>query len=195
MMRACSHNRVVLRTEEIAPRQPLPIDRRTYHQLGELGAFQGRRVQLVYGTIIDMSPMGVPHRDALRILNRYLVNLTPPRLDVMVQLPVVVADDSEPEPDFCLVPHGRAEEVLHPVLVIEVADSSANLDLGPKARLYAEAKIPEYWVIELGSRATVVHRTPRRGRYTSVKRVPWSRSLTSSAVPELTVNLANVLPR
>lgn len=194
--RAQPHNRSVLTAEEIAPRRAVPLSRTAYHQLGELGAFAGRRVQLVYGTVIDMSPMGTQHRDAIRVLNRSLVNLTPPAFDVMVQLPVEVSDDSEPEPDFAIVPKLEADETeLRPLLAIEVADSSLKLDLGPKARLYAEAKIAEYWVLDLGGRTTVVHRTPRAGKYASVRRVPWSKPLSASTVPGLTVQLSAVLHR
>ena len=96
------HNLAVLTAEQIAPKRAVPILRTTYHQLGELGVYAGRRVQLVYGTVIDMSPMGTPHANAIRMLNRSFVTHTAPDIDVMVQLPIAAADDSEPEPDFGL---------------------------------------------------------------------------------------------
>ena len=123
----------MLTTAEIAPKRAFPILRSTYHQLGEAGVFQGRRVQLVYGTIIDMSPMGIPHRTALRVLNRTFVELVPRTWDVMVQVPLDLADDSEPEPDFSFVPRFTPGEVEpHAAVVMELADSSLKLDLGPR---------------------------------------------------------------
>ena len=185
----------MLTTAEIAPKRAFPILRSTYHQLGEAGVFQGRRVQLVYGTIIDMSPMGIPHRTALRVLNRTFVELVPRTWDVMVQVPLDLADDSEPEPDFSFVPRFTPGEVEpHAAVVMELADSSLKLDLGPKARLYAEAKIPEYWVLDLSAHQTVVHHSPRAGRYTKVRRVPWIRVCESKQIPELSVRFADVLP-
>lgn len=68
----------MLTAEQIAPRRAVPILRTTYRQLTELGAYQGRRVQLLYGTVIDMSSMGTPHAMAIRLLLRYFVTQTPP---------------------------------------------------------------------------------------------------------------------
>jgi Uma2 family endonuclease len=185
----------VLTAEEIAPKRAVPILRTTYHQLGELGVYQGRRVQLIYGTVIDMSPMGTPHANAIRVLNRFFVSNTPANIDVMVQLPLAAAVDSEPEPDFAFVRALKGPSEDHPstaLLVVEVADSSLKLDLGPKATLYAECKVPEYWVIDLKTRSTAVHRAPKKGKYTSVRRVPWATALTSDALG-LTVRLGDLL--
>lgn len=187
----------MLTMEQVAPHRLVPMKRATYHRLGELGEYQGRRVQLVFGSVIDMSPMGTPHRNAIRVLNRFFVELAPREFDVMVQLPLAVADDSEPEPDFAFVPRlvEADEEFVEAQLVVEVSDSSLKLDLGPKARLYAEANVPEYWVIDLAGHGTVVHRGPKGGKYRSVRRVPWSRSLTSSVIPQLSVRFDEVLGR
>jgi len=173
----------------------VPILRSTYHQLGEAGVFEGRRVELVSGNIIDLRPMSASHRTALRVLSRPLVELVPRAWDVMVQVPLDLADDSEPEPDFSFVPRFTPGEVEpHAAVVMELADSSLKLDLGPRARLYAEAKIPEYWVLDLSAHQTVVHQSPRAGRYTKVRRVPWSRVCESKQIPELSVRFADVLP-
>jgi Uma2 family endonuclease len=51
------------------------------------------------------------------------------------------------------------------MLVVEVSDSSAAFDLSRKAALYAEAGVPEYWVLELGRRRLVVHRQPDGAEY------------------------------
>jgi Uma2 family endonuclease len=181
------------------PPRPWRLTRARYHQLGELGVFEGRRVQLLYGTVFDMSPMGTPHSMAIRVLTRALTSATLDQaLDVMVQLPLAAADDSEPEPDFAILPTLTQELEDHPataLLVIEVADSSLKLDLGPKATLYAACRIPEYWVIDLQGGTTVVHRRPARSGYSTVRRIPWSRELRSSAVPAVKLTLASLLRR
>lgn len=184
--------------EQLAPPRPFLIDRAAYHRMGKAGVFDGRRVQLVYGTVIDMSPMGIPHRVAIRVLNRYFVEQAPDRWDVMVQLPLELSDDSEPEPDFAFVPRLKKgddpAENPEAALVIEVSDSSLKFDLEVKARLYAEAGIREYWVLDLAAQSTVVHRAPRGSRYTKSKRVPWTRACASSEIPELSVRFVDVLP-
>ena len=188
----------MLTAEQIAPNRAFPTLRKTYHQLGELGVYQGRRVQLLYGTVIDMSSMGTPHANAIRVLTRYFVTHTSKAMDVMVQLPIAASDESEPEPDFAFVPSRPVSEDDHPataLLVVEVADSSLKLDLGVKALLYAECGVPEYWVLDLKARSTVVHRAPRRGKYTSCRRVPWTSLLKSISVPSLSLRFAPILSR
>lgn len=78
-------------------------------------------------------------------------------------------------------------------LVIEVADSSLTLDLGPKARLYAACRVPEYWVIDLKTNTLVVHRSPQRGRYTSVRRYDRTRTVAAQKVAGVTLRLNDFL--
>lgn len=53
-------------------------------------------------------------------------------------------------------------------LVIEVADSSLDDDRGEKAQLYADAEIPDYWIVNLVNRCVEVHRDPKDGHYQSL---------------------------
>ena len=55
-----------------------------------------------------------------------------------------------------------AEDVL---LLIAVADSSLAYDRSTKLRLYAEAGIPEYWVIDCNAEIVEVYRDPGAGSY------------------------------
>jgi len=62
-----------------------------------------------------------------------------------------------------VLPAGRYRQA-HPeraLLVVEVAVSSLRIDLGEKARRYAAAGFPEYWVIEPIARRVHVHTDPR----------------------------------
>jgi hypothetical protein len=57
------------------------------------------------------------------------------------------------------------------VCVIEVADSSLSLDLGPKLRMYAAAGIPQYVVADLVNDRVVIHEEPAGDAYRRVTRV------------------------
>lgn len=116
---------------------------------------------------------------------------------------------------FLLTNHVRGGQPLHPIssftvcrqplkgaprrrevealLLIDLSDSTLKTDLGSKASIYAKAKVPEYWVIDLKAKKTVVHLSPKGSKYTRTQRVPWSSPLASSAVPGLTVTLSMVL--
>ena len=67
-----------------------------------------------------------------------------------------------------------------PLLVIEVADASLDYDVGAKAALYAEAGVPEYWVLNLVERLLLVFRQPRKGSY----HVRFSLEETGRVAPE-----------
>lgn len=74
--------------------------------------------------------------------------------------------DSEPEPDFAIVP-GPAERYLahHPYAVdisvlIEVSDSSLSHDRNDKGRIYAHAGIVCYWIVNLVDRQVEVYTDP-----------------------------------
>jgi Uma2 family endonuclease len=94
-----------------------------------------------------------------------------------VELIDVASEDnptSEPEPDMAVLAKvGTEYPVANPPasdvrLVIEISDSTLAFDLGPKARLYARAGIPEYWVFDIGGRRVIVHRGPAAGGYSMV---------------------------
>jgi Uma2 family endonuclease len=96
---------------------------------------------------------------------------------------------SEPEPDIAvLAKMGTEYTGANPPasdvrLVIEVSDSTLAFDLGPKARLYARAGIPEYWVFDIGERRLIVHRDPRAGTYSAVTGYVEGESVTRLALP------------
>ena len=76
--------------------------------------------------------------------------------------------DSEPEPDLSVV-NGRLEDFrdAHPttaLLAVEVADVTIELDRA-KAELYAEANIPEFWLVLAEEKMVEVHTHPRNGEY------------------------------
>lgn len=67
----------------------------------------------------------------------------------------ITLEDSEPEPDIAVVlgPEERYLEA-HPTapdigLTVEVADTTLRLDGDFKDPLYARAKIPIYWIVNL----------------------------------------------
>ena len=66
------------------------------------------------------------------------------------------------------------------------------MDLGPKARIYATAGIPEYWVLDVQRRELVVQREPAGSRYADVRRVGVGETVTAVAVA-LCVPVADIV--
>jgi Uma2 family endonuclease len=126
-----------------------------YHRMGEAGLFVDKRVELLDGEIITMPPQNPPHAGVLTLVPSVLMRVLGASAAIRIQLPIVLDDWSEPEPDIavCLpdpdsymFAHPRADQV---VLLIEVAGSSLLYDRGQKTAAYARSRIPEYWIINL----------------------------------------------
>jgi Uma2 family endonuclease len=84
-----------------------------------------------------------------------------------VQLPLEVLPDSEPEPDLALVEHESSptRHTRSALLAVEVSVSTHKLDRGAKARLYARAGVPVYWIVDASARAVEVYTGPDEGGY------------------------------
>ena len=136
----------------------------------ELGMLDDERIELLHGTLVEMSPNNPPHASPIQALTMVLVPALAGRAVVRVQLPLIAADESEPEPDIAVVPIGdyRRKHPRKAQLVIEVAVASVGKDRQVKAPLYAASKFPEYWLVDVRARRVEVYRAPRRGAYTRV---------------------------
>jgi len=98
-----------------------------------------------------------------------------------------------PMPDIMLVDPALIPDLegMVPVaavkLVVEVADSTLEDDLGEKRDEYAEAGLPEYWVADVKGGRIVRHADPRDGAYTRVDSVPMDQPLTMLTEPRLSI--------
>lgn len=160
-----------------------------YHRLGELP------VELLRGTVIDKMSKSPLHRSAAHILRDILLRQLPEGCLLFGEAPLTVGD-SEPEPDL-FIAKGTQDRFrrAHPTtaeLVIEVAVSSLELDR-VKALIYAEAGVPEYWIVRPEEKCVEVYRHPDGQNYREQTTVTAPAVLESSALPGVTVNLAELL--
>lgn len=144
------------------------------------------RVELLDGVLVEMSPQSPDHAAVLRALLALVPSVAAAReLEVSSQAPLEVGHDvCRPEPDLALVP--RPEVGRHPsgaLLVVEIAITSRSTDLGRKAAVYAEAGVPDYWVVDVVARELVVHRDPVADGYRLVRRVPEGEAVEATGVP------------
>lgn len=139
--------------------------RRTeYERLVDLGFFVGERLELLDGVLAVREPQGSSHAAITAQIARVLDAAFGPAWHVRLQAPLALDDDSEPEPDVAIV-SGEPRDYLrhHPstaALVVEVADSSLRLDRRVKAALYAQARLPEYWIANLVDGVLETYRDP-----------------------------------
>jgi len=173
--------------------------REEYHRMGEVGILKpSDRVELIEGEIVQMSPIGRRHYAFTDNLTRLLILRLGDRAVVAVPGPIVLADDTEPEPDVAVyrrraVPYKDADRHADDaLLLIEVAETSLAYDRSTKLRLYAAAGVAEYWVVSCGGETVEVHRNPEGGRYRDVRLVAGTASVTLQAFPDIVLPLTEI---
>jgi Uma2 family endonuclease len=120
-----------------------------------------------------MAMEGEPHAYARNEADEYLTERLGNRAKIRQGSPITLPNDSEPEPDIAIVEQlGREYRSHHPYpnnifWLIEYAESSLEKDLEVKSKLYAEAGIREYWVVNLKNLQLIVFRDPQNGEYRS----------------------------
>ena len=177
-----------------------------YERLVELGVFQpGERLELLDGVLTVREPQGSRHAATIRRVLAALRRALGDAWQIDSQLPVALDDDSEPEPDIAVVPRDqgayRDAHPSHAVLIVEVADSSYRTDHDYKASLYARARVPEYWIIDLVHDGVEVHREPEASaealygwRYRSVIVLRPPATVTPLVAPGGPISVAELLP-
>lgn len=170
-----------------------------YHQMIAAGILDDRRVELLNGEIIEMAPEGEPHAFYSRTNAKYLEQLLGDRAEVLQGKPITIpATQSEPEPDIAVVqPLGREYLRHHPYpenifWLIEFSNTSLRKDSDPKARAYAVAGIPEYWIVNLQKMELIVMRNPTDGLYQSQITIVGG-TLTPLSFPDVSVSVRRLL--
>lgn len=175
------------------------IDR--YHQAVEAGVFDNVSVELLKGELVEMSPEGISHAGLSDRSSRYLQRLLGERAIVRVGHPITLPNNSEPEPDLAIVEplediyvdehHPYPENIFW---IIEYSNSSLQKDLEIKSKVYAEAGIREYWVINLKTRELNIFRDAVDGEYQHQVVLTDGR-INSLAFPEIEIEVARLLRR
>jgi Uma2 family endonuclease len=140
---------------QLAPRLFTPAEYLQLASAGVLGADE--RLELLEGVIFHMMVRLPEHDHSVLSVDEALRRLCTNDYYVRSQMAIALAD-SHPEPD-CAVVRGPRSNHIHQfpasgeiVLVIEVSDSTLRADRKLKARIYARAGIPVYWIVNLVDR-------------------------------------------
>jgi Uma2 family endonuclease len=135
-----------------------------YHELVATGILDDRRVELLAGDIVEMPPEGMPHAVYCGRTVKYLRNLLGERAEIRETHPITLPNNSEPEPDVAIVRSPDTQYLAHHpysediFLLIEYSDTTLAKDINIKQRIYAQAGILEYWVVNLQAAELIVFR-------------------------------------
>jgi Uma2 family endonuclease len=179
-------------------RHRLDVD--AYYKMAEAGILtEPRRVELIEGDIIDMTPIGSGHAgNTNRLVRAFARSAAEGSVLLTVQTPLRLDGYNEPQPDVMLLRprlddykagHPSAADVL---LLVEVSDSSLAYDRDTKLALYARFGVPEVWIVDIRGGAVEAYRTPKDGAYADRDRRA-AGPLSPSLVPELAVDVAWLL--
>ena len=170
-----------------------------YYAMAEAGILSpGDRVELLDGEIVAMDPISSMHASCVTRLMYLTLDQVGQRAIVRVQNPVRMNSDSEPQPDITLLKRGNYSAA-HPgpgdvLLLIEVADTTTDLERECKLPLYARAGVSEYWIVNLTERAVEVYSDPSSTGYGSRRVVGTDGEVSPAAFPDILLPVRQMIP-
>lgn len=183
-----------------------PWTRAEYDQLIARGSFHpDERLELLGGQLVVREPQGSRHAVAIELALRALQRAFGPSWRVRVQLPIALGAESEPEPDLSVVAGDPRASSLshpaHPVLIVEVAETSLTFDREHKGSLYARAGIMDFWIVNLVDRELEVYRHPVAAplapfgwRYGQRQALAATGAISALAAPSASISVADLMP-
>ncbi|WP_013321272.1 Uma2 family endonuclease [Gloeothece verrucosa] len=167
-----------------------------YHTIINTGLLVERRVELLKGLIVEISPESPLHADLNRTIGEQFRILLGATVQVSEGKPITISNSSEPEPDIALVKPGSYRQS-HPTaadvyLIIEFANISLEKDTQDKRLAYAEAGIEDYWVANLRAQQLIIYRNPLNGDY-QFQQLLTSGIISPLAFPHITLEVSSLL--
>ncbi|MBA3453997.1 MAG: Uma2 family endonuclease [Deltaproteobacteria bacterium] len=177
-----------------------PIRRMTraeYHRLGDAGFFGEEKVELLFGVVVEMTPIDQAHIHSTYLLRRLLERALGDRATVDSPTVLAASEISEPEPDLMVVPADAASWTEHPsstYLVVEVARSSVSRDQGVKALLYGMSDVEEYWIVNHVDQVVEVYRDRDAGSWRTKTVHGRGERVGMLRFPDVEIAVSDVLP-
>ena len=180
----------------IANERIRPLKREEYDRLVAAGSFEDEQVELLFGVVVEMAPIGPPHSESVNRLDRILGKMLGDRACVRCQASLAASEISEPQPDVFVVANGDYwhEHPRKALLVIEVASSSLRRDRGIKSMLYATSEVDEYWIVDLDHGTIEVRRDRVDGNWTNVQTFRRGERVAMLAFPDVAIDVSEVVP-
>lgn len=171
-----------------------------YHRMGEVGILsEDDRVELLEGEIVQMIPIGSRHASCVGRFTHQLISRFRSKAIVFPQNPINIDNHSEPQPDISVLrnrkdfyadSHPTPDDIL---LVVEVMDSSVDIDRHVKLPLYAQAGIPEVWLVDLEQRCIEKYVQPEQKQYQTMKRFDRQDEITTESFPDIHFKVVDLI--
>lgn len=142
-----------------------------YENLFTMGLLPEKGYELIEGDVVEKMPIKDPHALVIALLFE-IFGLAFGFRALRSQFTLAINEHNLPEPDFAVLttPNPTLSErhyiqVAGVRLLVEVSDATLSHDLTRKARLYAQASVPEYWVVDVVGRRLLIHTKPGADGY------------------------------
>jgi Uma2 family endonuclease len=143
-----------------------------FARMAEAGIFaEDDRVELIDGEVCVMRPIGPRHAAIVKRLNALMSRQVVDNAIISVHNPIQLTDYTEPQTDIAVL---RTREDFYVqalpmptdvLLVVEVAETSRAYDREEKIPRYAQALIPEVWLIDVVRETVTQYTRPDGTRY------------------------------
>ena len=171
-----------------------------FQQMCEAGILKPEeRVELVEGELFPIPPMNPPHASIVTRMAYVLMERLRERALVWQQMPLVVSDRSEPFPDLALLRRrhdfyrARLPRFDDHFAVIEVSDAMLRFDRGAKLRMYANAGIADYWIVDVNGETIEICRKPHDIGYGVRATYAKGESVAFAAFPDVVFTVDELL--
>lgn len=171
-----------------------------YYTMINLGMLRNvERAEIIDGELIESMPIGNAHASCVKSLAEILRDTLGKDVTYSVQDPIWLDEYNEPIPDLALLKRRdnfyrrkspTAEDAL---LIIEVSDTTIDYDRNRKIPLYAQAGIPEVWIVNLQNSTIGLHYQPREYSFAVVKVFRRGENLKSEVLPKLQLPVDQIL--
>jgi Uma2 family endonuclease len=163
------------------------------------GAFENyAKAELIEGEIFVVNAQFRRHAAIRRKLVRQFEDALSARSDglgVVDECNVDFDGETMPQPDITLTTavEGDGPIPLPSVgLIVEIADTTADRDLGVKRGLYARHGVPEYWVVDVKGQRIVQAWSPTMDGYAEQRDIRLGDAVHAVTIADLTISTAGV---
>jgi Uma2 family endonuclease len=174
-----------------------PFTSAEFYKMAAKGAFSGMRVELRRGITLKKGPNYLPHAAAhsdLLFALKAGVERAGLKWQVFSGATVSFGDGFEPMPDIVVVdsaflpPDGVVPSAAAR-LIVEVADSFLEDDMGEKRADYARAGLAEYWVADVNAKRVIRHANPKGDAFQTEEPLALSEPMAMLTVPAVVARI------
>jgi Uma2 family endonuclease len=138
-----------------------------YHRMITAGILkEGEPIELLDGWLVLKMTRNPPHDLSLSLTEEEIQTRLPSEWVLRIQSAITIPEYNEPEPDIGVVRGPkRRYATRHPgpldtAMIVEISDASLQEDRKDKSPIYAAAKIPVYWIVNIPDSQVEVHADP-----------------------------------